>query len=731
MGSLAEQGSVRFLGAPFDLADEASVVAALRARRPGDHFRYIVTPNVDHVVRLRRRADLVPAYEGAWISLCDSRPIRMLARLLGLHLPHLAGADLTARIFADMLEPGDGIAVVGADETVLDALRRDRPELVVTGHVPPMGFVDDPAAFAAAIDFAATSTARFLFLAVGSPQSERLAAAIAADPRASGTALCIGASLEFLTGHKTRAPRLVRGLGLEWLHRLATEPRRLWRRYVFGVWPLLALFAREVIARLGGRRRQWSARPRHAAPSAVVPAAMAAATPLTRPLVLHITGDYPDPLRAPTTVAVKRLVDELTSMDHVVFSLDRQIDPRKLHLRECPAPAGQRLFAFAHFGLPLGVGLRFWFWLVARRIRAVLEREGLRPDLVHSHRLAFDGLAGRSLARELAIPHFVSVRGETESKIIRFKPTYRPLLREIVATARRIYYVSAWYRPQIEALDPAVAGKARPLPNIVANARAVIPIVEPRAAFVAAANFDIWRKKGLDRLVKAFSEVAGDMPGVTLDVFGSGRPASVAYVESLIARHGLGDRVRLRGKVANADFLAELPGYQALLMPSRNETFGMVYAEALFAGVPILYSLRTGIDGYLDGLSVGIGVDPNDITAIGTAIVELHRRNAVYRAAIARAAPELYRRLNAATQIELYESEVAEALGGGLRPPSAASGDDETGLPSEGAEEPSGPLRLTGPAVQPAEAPPARRRLPDRQPTPSARPATTPRQDVA
>ena len=67
--------------------------------------------------------------------------------------------------------------------------------------------------------------ARFVFLAVGSPRQERLAAAIAATGQATGTGLCIGASLDFLAGVQRRAPSWLQRAGLEWLHRLRRRPR--------------------------------------------------------------------------------------------------------------------------------------------------------------------------------------------------------------------------------------------------------------------------------------------------------------------------------------------------------------------------------------------------------------------------------------------------------------------------------------------------------------------------
>ena len=384
--------------------------------------------------------------------------------------------------------------------------------------------------------------------------------------------------------------------------------------------------------------------------------------PLRRPLVLHITGDYPDPSRPPTTTAIKRLIDSLADCDHVVISLTRTPNPGRVAVAEHPAPANQRLFSIHHFGLPLGVGLMPAFAAVAWRIERLLAAHGIAPAVVHSHRLTFDGIAGWLIARRRGLPHLVSVRGEVESKVLTFKPTYRPLIRQILKSAHRVYYVSAWFRPELERLLPEVATKARALPNIVANTRAAIAPRPPRDVIMAAANLDILEKKGLDRLVAAFALAAPRLPGVTLEIVGGGRSDSFERMRRLITAAGLDGRVRLRGRLANADFLAELPTALALALPSRNETFGMVYTEALFAGVPILYSRGTGIDGHLDGLDVGIAVPPGDVTAIADGLVVLARDNPRFRAAVAGAAPELYRRFNQASQVGAYMADIASGL---------------------------------------------------------------------
>jgi glycosyltransferase involved in cell wall biosynthesis len=379
------------------------------------------------------------------------------------------------------------------------------------------------------------------------------------------------------------------------------------------------------------------------------------------PVVLHITGDYPDPSRSPTTVAIKQLIDSLDDCDHIIISLTRTHDPRGVFVREYPAKPGQRLFAVHHFGLPFGVGLFASFRAVARQIENLLEGHGLEPNMIHSHRLTFDGIAGWLISRRRRIPHVVSVRGEVESKVLRYKPSYRFLVDRILRDAYRIYYVSAWFRPVLEKLCPAAAHKGHLLPNMVANTKTAITPMAPEPRIVIAANLDIYAKKGVDRLISAFAKAHPRIPGVTLEIVGPGRDRNVHALQQIIETAQLGSLVNLRGALPNAAFLGELPRAMALAMPSRNETFGMVYTEALFAGIPILYGRGTGIDGHLDGLEVGIGVPVNDLDAIADGLITLVERNAYFRAEIEQSAAELFRRFDMHGQINMYMSHLNSA----------------------------------------------------------------------
>jgi Glycosyl transferase WecG/TagA/CpsF family len=82
------------------------------------------------------------------------------------------------------------------------------------------------------VDFVVKAGAPLIFLAVGRPQQEILASRIADHPQARGVGLCIGASIDFLTGIQRRAPLWIQNSGLEWLYRLISDPQRFARRYL-------------------------------------------------------------------------------------------------------------------------------------------------------------------------------------------------------------------------------------------------------------------------------------------------------------------------------------------------------------------------------------------------------------------------------------------------------------------------------------------------------------------
>jgi N-acetylglucosaminyldiphosphoundecaprenol N-acetyl-beta-D-mannosaminyltransferase len=234
---------VRFLGLDFTPMTTADAVIALAGRARIDRpFFSVITPNVDHRVRLQREAALWPLYAGAGLLLNDSRILEQLARLDGLALPASPGADIVAALFDKVVQPDEPVTIIGGRAEDIAALTARFGLTCVNAHNPPPGLRRNPVAIAEAAAFLAAHPARFHFLCVGSPQQEMIAAAAGARGDVVGAGLCCGASLDFLTGRVRRAPAFMRTAGLEWLHRLGSEPGRLARRYliegpqIFRIW---------------------------------------------------------------------------------------------------------------------------------------------------------------------------------------------------------------------------------------------------------------------------------------------------------------------------------------------------------------------------------------------------------------------------------------------------------------------------------------------------------------
>lgn len=227
---------MEFLDVGFDVLTTEQVLSSLERVSSEAPYTYLVTPNVDHMVRFQKqraeRPELEQAYRGAGICICDSRVLSRIAKWRGIDLPVTPGSDLTALLFDRVIRPGDRIAIVGGDDCLLERLRRRHSGVHFVQHCPPMGLMQDSRARTAAADFVAAQRARFTLLCVGSPQQELIASEVAERGDAHGMALCVGAALDFLTERQKRAPRLAQRLGLEWAHRLLTNPRRLWRRYL-------------------------------------------------------------------------------------------------------------------------------------------------------------------------------------------------------------------------------------------------------------------------------------------------------------------------------------------------------------------------------------------------------------------------------------------------------------------------------------------------------------------
>ena len=254
---------VRMFGFELDAVRMPEAVARIYEwiAEPVAHCRFIVTPNVDHAVLHHRTPALRAAYQHAAMVLADGAPVVAASRLLGRALPErVAGSDLAPALFdAAAAHGGLRVYLLGAAPGVAvraaARIAERWPAVTIVGtHSPPLGFEYDPAENDRILKRITDARADLVLVGFGAPKQELWVDAHRGQI-AARVVLCAGATIDFLAGEKRRAPRWMRTVGLEWLHRVASEPRRLLSRYLRDAVVFPRLVAREWFAGFGRDRR--------------------------------------------------------------------------------------------------------------------------------------------------------------------------------------------------------------------------------------------------------------------------------------------------------------------------------------------------------------------------------------------------------------------------------------------------------------------------------------------
>jgi len=198
---------------------------------------FVVTPNVDHVCLAESDAKLREAYRQAALSLVDGTPLLWLAQAMGEPFPEkISGSDLVLPLMKRAAEQHLSVYFLGGQEHVgpkaKEVLEKKFPKLRIVGmHSPPLGFEKNAAQSAEVIQRIQDTKPHILLVALGCPKQEKWML----DNQAAfapAVALGIGATLDFIAGVVRRSPAWMSRVGLEWVYRLAQEPKRMAERYL-------------------------------------------------------------------------------------------------------------------------------------------------------------------------------------------------------------------------------------------------------------------------------------------------------------------------------------------------------------------------------------------------------------------------------------------------------------------------------------------------------------------
>lgn len=358
------------------------------------------------------------------------------------------------------------------------------------------------------------------------------------------------------------------------------------------------------------------------------------------PKILHLTYDLRDRLGNEKTVAVKNLI---TSSEK--FSTPFVVDlVRVTRFRdEFSTFSSPGHFALNCFGMPKGIFLLQHLNRAYREIRNTMAVSGSGMqlhaiDIVHAHKLTFEGYIGSMLCQELNIPLLLTLR-QTDLYVLKYRPDLHRLFKRILMLSSIIFYLvpnilvfikkrlgNAFYHDHIER-------KVVYLPNIVKNMSHADPsaIKKNELLTITRMTKESVKRKNLKNLFKAIKLLDGD--SITLNVVGDGK--YLPKVKKLSESYGANKHIVFCGAVNNKKIHEHFNRSLAFVMPSYSESFGMVYAEALMCGTPIIFSKGVlGFEGVFK--DVGIGVNPNSVEDIKNGIDEIIKSNQKYRATISK-----------------------------------------------------------------------------------------------
>lgn len=197
---------------------------------------YVVTPNVDHIVRLEKDEELQKVYKNASLILTDGKPLIWISKWYKTPIKEkISGSDLFPRVCQLAANKNYTMYLLGAAEGVADTAARNLmkkyPGLNIVGtYSPPFGFEKNEQEMNKIKTQIQEVHPDILIVGLGCPKQEKFMYYHCKElgvPISFG----LGASIDFEAGNIKRAPKCMSNHGLEWLYRFSKEPKRLFKRY--------------------------------------------------------------------------------------------------------------------------------------------------------------------------------------------------------------------------------------------------------------------------------------------------------------------------------------------------------------------------------------------------------------------------------------------------------------------------------------------------------------------
>lgn len=214
----------------------------------------LVTPNVDHLVKLQKDKEFYEVYQQAQWVVCDSKILYLLSKLLKRSLPEaIPGSSFfTSYYMYHKDDPDCRIFLLGAKEGIAQkAMERINEkvgrEIVVGAHSPSFGFEKNEEECYKLVEIINRSGANVLLVGVGAPKQEKWIMKYQEKIPNVNLFMALGATIDFEAGSLKRAPLFWQKIGMEWLYRCLKEPKRLFRRYFIDDMQFFYYFSKQLL----------------------------------------------------------------------------------------------------------------------------------------------------------------------------------------------------------------------------------------------------------------------------------------------------------------------------------------------------------------------------------------------------------------------------------------------------------------------------------------------------
>lgn len=212
----------------------------------------LITPNVDHLVRLQHDQEFLNCYNSAEWVICDSKILNLAAKFLDRPFKEVIPGSSFFPAYYNYHRDNQDIKIflLGASAGVArEAMKKINSnigrEIIVGEYSPSYGFEKDISECNNIINIINSSTANVLVVGLGAPKQEKWITKYRSELPNINLFMALGATIDFEAGHIKRAPLILQKLYLEWLYRLFKEPKRLFKRYVIDDLPFFNLIIKQ------------------------------------------------------------------------------------------------------------------------------------------------------------------------------------------------------------------------------------------------------------------------------------------------------------------------------------------------------------------------------------------------------------------------------------------------------------------------------------------------------